>query len=349
MHHHLPMEIVLDIMQRAAMEFRFASRASVVRLAMVSSATYSTVAPILYHTLIVTSKNQEALRRFTLGEHTRVAAERVCSYVRLLVHDFNIDSNLNFALFRDLETIQALGSVIGGIARASEATQSEQFGSANVTPVAGGLIGRFMARVRPSSKSHPGVRGRTALMSYAGEPVLLRCIHVWSAEFAGTLLAFPVGMRDTVLKACGYFPFFWAGHSEWQKFTSDAAGWVSSILDNLPALTHLGLILINPRPAHTEDTAVSMFDIEALVISLRTALGYSRVEMVALRVTENYIEHRGAEIENAVQQIHDPRFRLWMDRRPATSWEMWNELSNEDAMNGRDMWTEARALLPDHT
>lgn len=73
MPHYLPAEVVLEIMQHTAMRFRFTSRRSVVHLAMVSSTAYSTVAPILYHTLIVTSKNQEALRIFTLNKHQETA------------------------------------------------------------------------------------------------------------------------------------------------------------------------------------------------------------------------------------------------------------------------------------
>jgi len=345
--HHLPVEVILEIMQHTATRFRFTSRPSVVQLAMVSSAAYSTVAPILYHTLIVTSKNQEALRMFTLNKHTRAAAERVCSYVRLLVHDDNYDANINFRLFGNLETVYGPGLAIRSIPNGSDMAQAQPaLSEPTSTPlVVRSLFKRLISRVRPSAKRPLEECNVTALAPYTGQSISLRCIHVWSSEFASTLSWCGEGMRSTVFKASGYLTYVWS-QNELQRFTSDAAEWVS-VLKSLPLLTHLGLILASPNP-NLEDQSVTTLSIDALVLALRTALGYSRIEMVSLWITGNYIRHRGVEIESVVQKIQDARCRLWMDNRPATSWDMWHALSNQDVLNGRNLWTESR-VLSNHT
>jgi len=347
--HHVAVEVVLEIMQHTATRFRFTSRRSVVHLAMVSSAAYSTVAPILYHTLIVTSKNQEALRRFTSDSQTRVAAERVCSYVRLLTHDYYYDANIDFRLLGNLEAIYAPGIVIRSIpSRASIAQLASSRPSGSESPlVARGVLNRFMSRFKHSEKHLQDKGDFTALTPYTGQSVSLRCIHAWSSEFATLLSCCDEGMRNTVFRASGYLPYVWSTHNELQRFKSDAAEWVTSILKSLPLLTHLGLILASPNP-NSEDQSVTTLSICALVLALRTALQHSHIEMVSLWISGNYIRHRGAEIESAVREVQDPHCRLWMDNRPATTWDMWHALSNQGVVNGQNLWTESR-VLSSHT
>lgn len=153
-------------------------------------------------------------------------------------------------------------------------------------------------------------------------------------------------MRSTVFRASGHLPYVWS-QNDLQRFTSDPAEWVSSILKSLPLLTHLGLILASPNP-NSDDQSVTTLIICALVLALRTTLEYSHIEMVSLWISGNYIRHHGVEIESAVREVQDPRCRLWTDNRPGTTWDMWRALSNQDVRNGQNIWTESR-VLTSHT
>ena len=90
----LPTELALRVLETAATELRFIRRQSVVNLALTSSPVYKPVAPILYHTIIVTVKTRTLIAAFTY-ESTREAAKRICSHARVLHDDAGSETSIN--------------------------------------------------------------------------------------------------------------------------------------------------------------------------------------------------------------------------------------------------------------
>jgi len=114
----LPTELAVQILQTAATELRFTNRQSVVNLALASNSVYSVVAPILYHTLIVTAKTRDIIAAFTRDEATQAAAKRVCSHVRILLDETDSERSLNPNLLLKVVNIIAAAHFVRDVAEA---------------------------------------------------------------------------------------------------------------------------------------------------------------------------------------------------------------------------------------
>ena len=133
----LPAELAIRVIEHAALDFRFsvAYRQSVVHLASASRTVYDIVAPILYHTLIVNRACGSRLQSFMFNHDTRTAALRMCSFVRVLVHNIGIPRGIEVTLFTGLECIYALGECIQDMLESVEPSQHNSLHYINVLSI----------------------------------------------------------------------------------------------------------------------------------------------------------------------------------------------------------------------
>ena len=286
----LPAELVIRVIEQAALDLRFSAthRQSVVHLASTSHTVYSIVAPILYHTLLINGANKARLQSYMFDEHTQAPAARMCSYVRVLYFagprfKFRIRSILG--LFVSLERIYSRGRTIRALCRQVNTSQ-------------------------------------------------LRHITVVSASFSYDLLKLDFSDRAHVTHACGFLP---------ARMQDTPVVWAHEILNALPGMTQLGLVLVNVESPERSEL-VHLFKVDFLRIVIQTALKSDAhsLQKVALHVGGRYIERRRGEIEKMVRQINDARVRVWWDERRMYTWDQWHTYEEEDLMEGRDIWTEAR-------
>jgi len=173
----------------------------------------------------------------------------------------------------------------------------------------------------------------------------LRHLTFFSDDFAWNLTTLASHTVACLTHVCGFLPLRYG--PEWVRMQSTPTVWTHEFLDALPSVTHLGLVLIINRPLVHARSTVDEFDLEALLTVVQTALGYRdcKLQRVALRVGSRYIRWRRRDIQNLVQAIDDSRFSVWWDERPMSAWDHWEDYECEDAMEGRDIWTEARSLF----
>ncbi|KAH7106038.1 hypothetical protein BKA62DRAFT_826428 [Auriculariales sp. MPI-PUGE-AT-0066] len=84
----LPTELVVKIVQQAAWKFVADDRSTVIHLAQTSKMVYQLVAPVLYHTAVITSRNIVTLYELITSPETAHLAERVGPLVSVLVFMF---------------------------------------------------------------------------------------------------------------------------------------------------------------------------------------------------------------------------------------------------------------------
>lgn len=304
MFQRFPIELVVRTVEHAARDFRFsrAHRQSVVHLASASHSIYAIVAPILYHTLIVTREKASRIRSFMFDDESRAAAARICLYVRVLVHNTGLSCNIDPALFTTLERITALGYIIKNVLEPVDLPQ------------------------RNSQLHH---------------------VNILSLDFAFNIRLLSVRSHAHITHACGFIPAI-VTHSEpfsgWERMHVNPAAWIHEVLDELPELTHLGLVLFHVRQPNEVSPRVDLLKLNNLLVALQTALGYGsgRLQQVALRVGGQYIDQRRGDIDDMARQIKDSRFGVWWDERPMSTWGLWNACTTEDAMVAREIWTNAR-------
>jgi len=201
----LPTELALRVLEIAATELRFTNRQSVVNLALTSDSVYNIVAPILYHTIIITNKTRELIAAFTRDESTREAAKRVCSHVRVLLDDDNEAASVNPELLLNVVSV----SVVAELARAIAEAQCQ---APTTSP--------SLRKLTISSTDL-----RTSISS------IPQCSRELITHVTGFLPVFP-NDED--------WPMFFSVSDE---PAHGPERWTRSIIDNLPALTHFGFVL----------------------------------------------------------------------------------------------------------
>jgi len=173
----------------------------------------------------------------------------------------------------------------------------------------------------------------------------LRHVTFLTPDFVEDLMKLAAHTREHVTHVCGDIPS--PDGYDRTGMCAKPVAWTHQILDALPNVTHLGLVhLAVQRPNDTTST-IDEFDMEALRTVLQTALSYEhrRLRRVALRVGSLYIIRRRGDIEKIVQDINDARLSVWWDERSMSTWDDWKDYECEDAMQERDIWTEARGLF----
>jgi len=300
----LPTELGVRIIEQAAYAFRFSDRQSVVNLAASTKLLYAIVAPILYHTIMVVN----------IAGAARIRA-------------FMFDNDNRSLVVRVCSHVR----VLYHSTRVPRSVDASMFTSL-VRSYAFGDITRTAMEAASSQRGSPDV------------PCSLRHINVLSVNFAHEIALLPLYSRESITHACGLLPVTSRPLTEWVQLHNRPIAWMHKIIDNLPALTHLGLVFINLSRDYEGDSAVLDFDMDALLSAIGTALECNRLEQLALRIGGGYLDQRRHDIERMLQQITDPRFRVWHDERPTLSWDDWNVIMYDDVLAGRDIWTEARAV-----
>jgi len=300
----LPTELGVRIVEQAAYTFRFSDRRSVVNLAASSKSIYAVVAPILYHTMMVVN---------TAGA-ARIKA-------------FMFDNKTRSLAVRVCSHVRVLYHSTG-VPRSVDPSLLTSL----VSSYALGDITRKAMKTASSQRWSPDI------------PCSLRHINVLSVDFAREIAELPRYARESITHACGFLPLSSKPLTEWVRLRDTPIAWMHQITDNMPALTHLGLVLINLNRSFQGNSAVLEFDMDVLCSAIGTALECNRLEQLALRIGGGYLDQRRHDIERLLQQITDPRFRVWHDERPMLSWNDWNVIMYDDVLAGRDIWTEARAV-----
>jgi len=174
-------------------------------------------------------------------------------------------------------------------------------------------------------------------------PPKLRSVHLLNANFSSTLSRLRPDVLRTITHVCGHLPV--VAHSiNWIEFFADPAGWARSLLERLPAVTHLGLAHDLPSKDYYKNS-VALFDCTAVGTAVRAALqAYPRLQCIAIRTCGIFSATRRMDLEMVLRDVHDARFKVWFDMRPVEDWNDHNALSFLDVKEGRNIWTEARPL-----
>jgi len=155
----------------------------------------------------------------------------------------------------------------------------------------------------------------------------------------------PAGALQAVTHMAGRLPPYHDIYT-WGEFFADPAGWMRSLLDNLPAVTHLGLTIdLHQDSEYSEIIAISKFNPEAIGTTLRTALQESpRIQSIAFRICGPWAEKLRPELETVLRTVGDPRAKVWFDLRPQAVWADSLKMNIQDVKDGRSLWSEAQPL-----
>ena len=299
----LPTELALRVLETAATELRFTHRQSVVNLALTSSPVYKIVAPILYHTIIVTAKTRTLIAAFTHDESTRAAAKRICSHARVLHDDAGSEKSINPKLLINVVNLSAIANFARDVAEAQ-------------------------CQIAAAATMGPPLREITNHSVEFEETIK------WIPQRSRELITHATGYVPVLVSARLQGMFF----SSLDMPGHGARWWTRSIIDALPALTHFALVLAAENRVRV---AVDAFDLEALGKALATAVTFPRLKTIVLKVCGGYVERRREEIDAILDRILDSRLSVMWEQRPLISWEEYDEWSREDVVLGRNIWTEA--------
>jgi len=201
----LPTELALRVLETAATELRFTHRQSVVNLALTSEFVYNIVAPILYHTIIVTNETRDFIAAFTRAESTRGAAKRVCSHVRVLLDDETNETSINPKLLLNAVSVSAVINLAREIAEAQCQAPTTSPSLREITIVSTGLSRSISTIPQRSRELITHVTGFLPVFPYDED---------WGMFFSVS-----------------------------DKPAHGPERWTRGIIDNLPALTHFGFVL----------------------------------------------------------------------------------------------------------
>jgi len=289
--HQLPMELYVYIMQTAAYEYRFSDRQIVVNLATSCRTVYNIVAPILYHTIIITHNNRSGLQSLATRTETQPLAERIFLHVRS-VHNFGPSGELPVdpRLLANIESTNAC-------------TTDFRFPLAKLKNV-----------------QIPDVDFRRSVSDQKAPGVLRAVTHI-----------------------NGLLPMF-KNEPSWPSFFADPVVWMQSLLDNLPAVTHLGLAYNYPwRGVGAQ--VIPEFDCKAIGMAVRAALrNKPSLQCLVIRSCGIFAETRRNDLETVLRDVNDPRVKVWFDMRPQENWVEHCALCISDIKEGRSLWTEASSL-----
>ena len=174
-------------------------------------------------------------------------------------------------------------------------------------------------------------------------PPKLRSVHLLDTNFLSTLRGLTPDVLRTITHVCGQLPAS-SPNSSWDTFFMDPAGWTRSLLERLPAVTHLGMMHELPS---TRDYARSTprFDCAAVGTVVRTALQTCpNLQCIAIRTCGIFSATRRMDLEMVLCDVHDSRVKVWFDMRPMENWDDYRAMGFLDVKEGRNIWTEARPL-----
>jgi len=168
----------------------------------------------------------------------------------------------------------------------------------------------------------------------------LRSVHL-CCDACATVIKISGPTRMGITHLCGYMvdPQF---GSLWDTFLADPSDWMASLMDKLPALTHLGL---NLYCVTVTSKVVEAFDLSAFAKTIHAALATRDgcLRVVAVRVAGRYI-NRWDEILSTLQGVESSgvgtagRIRVWRDDRVQDDWD---ECIMSNAAANRTIWTES--------
>lgn len=190
--------------------------------------------------------------------------------------------------------------------------------------------------ITTSSGHRQGVNGRSS--------TTLRSVHL-CFDLCSTIIRLSSSVRAHLTHLCGYMidPEF---DNLWRIFLADPSDWMAMLLNELPALSHLGLNLYCTYMV-SKSRIVAAFDLVAFAQSLRTALttGNGRLVVIAVRVAGLYVTRWDQillELKRVdlVDGVATGRIMAWRDDRGQDDQD-WDEWIMADALAKRSIWTEA--------
>jgi len=146
----------------------------------------------------------------------------------------------------------------------------------------------------------------------------LKVMHLPDVDFLDDVnLLAPAGALQAVTHIAGRLPPYHDVYT-WGEFFADPAGWMRSLLDNLPAVTHLGLtIYLQQDSEYSKIMAISQFNPEAIGTTPHTGLQESpRIQSIAFRICGPWAEKLPPELETVPRMVGDSRVKAWFDLRP---------------------------------
>ena len=262
------------------------------------------MAPVLYHTFFVNRKNSVRIRSFMFNEKSCAAAARVCSYVRVLVHEAGMRPTIDPSFFNSLECVYAEAD----------------------------LISEIFARKNSSN--------RTSLLRHIHvlSPDFADGVRTQISTNALTHVTHICGFLPLRFGSSTYSEWtrMQSSPAAWTRDIIDT-------LPELTHLG-LILVEIPRMFEYTLTSDRFKLDALLTVAQSTLGYERTRLKQVVLHVGGRYIERRRGDIEEMERHINDSRFCVLWDERAYVSWNQWHECRNEDVMSGTDIWSETRIM-----
>lgn len=168
--------------------------------------------------------------------------------------------------------------------------------------------------------------------------------YEWLARaLTGRFAAPPVALAQ-LTHVIAYVPTYWRiGDS---SETLNARDWARTVADNLPALRHLGLDLLETATEwpSSEGVASPEPQSEAYLVTLRDVLlallEFNPHLSITVRVAGEYLKRQSMIDEIVVASMPEGLVTFYYDPRPVNSWEDVEKIQADDAWHLRDCFTD---------
>jgi len=301
----LPPELITIIIRSAVAQLCWSDRISVVHLAQTSKTVYKEVAPLLYHTVVV-STPYARLNQILEKAESPDAGRRVFSQTRELhaLYEFS-ELPILTDVFPSVEEITAGGlSIVMKVLGYGRNHQDD--GWMPIAPVT---------------------------------TVRLHRLHLLLTTYKNALADIPGHVLDCLTHICAAAPDH-TSPRDWAGLATDPGGWMCRLLDSLPRLTHLGFTC--SAATMEAETIVDKFDVALFGNAILAALTYDRVEIVAIRVIGAFLARWDDFISMIIAVCEgNDRVRLWREDRSIGEWPA---MVCQDARLGQSIWSEALPL-----
>lgn len=305
----LPVELRLNIAEHTAQLLVYEDRPVVLQLALISRSIARVVRPILYQCVIVTHNN---LHHFILLGS--------CDDILKLARRMTVCT-------------QPDGTHRHTMAKDKVMTVLERW-----NPPPGG-----------SHLNIPWNFLHDVITSPLGKQLNIRGIDIRFMAIQGALVGYkrvPPDITRQLTHVTGYIPTLRASGTLSDTHNPDdtPGGWAHMIVSALPALTHLGLYLVDVNERNPNDQSNEDFEINCQMLHALRELNQGL--HICIRVGGVYLKRRAA-VEELIGSLSGPLLTVWYDVKPILTWSEEEAREVDDAWRGRTIWSGAAQLPAD--
>ena len=167
------------------------------------------------------------------------------------------------------------------------------------------------------------------------------------SAFAGGYRSAPANIAGQLTRVAGYIPLLWVSGDGSPLL--EPREWASILCEKLPALTDLGLDLLETAPdwgiGKMEETGQPPAQAEEYLVSLRDVL-LALLEIkpqlrICIRAGGDYIFFKALIQRIVVEGVNNSRLRVGFDTQLTEDDDAMNEILVQDAWKGKDTWNVA--------